>query len=190
MLYIRTQRGLRAVARERVNCLSCRALGAGGTLPEHARAAVDDLCVLNGCCAGRTLAAAASCRRRWRSRCGAPAPATSCRCVLCMCLKAGTSVYFPTPLGGVQCSFEHKLPRRRGSRGQRESTEPEIGVAGREQARPRFPAFLAGSGRSSPNQRSSRQGMLAWNFRSRLRIHERLLISQGRAPSVVAWAKP
>ena len=80
---------------------------------------------------------------------------------LWMYLKAGTSVYFPTPLGGVQCSFEHKLPRRRGSRGQRESTEPEIGVAGREQARPRFPAFLAGSGRSSPNQRSSRQGMLA-----------------------------
>ena len=75
------------------------------------------------------------------------------------------------PLGGVQCSFEHKLPRRRGSRGQRESTEPEIGVAGREQARPRFPAFLAGSGRSSPNQRSSRQGMLARRKARAMRPH-------------------
>jgi len=35
VLYIRTQRGPQAVARERVNCLSCRTLGAGGTLPEH-----------------------------------------------------------------------------------------------------------------------------------------------------------
>ena len=129
-------------------------------------------------------------RARLRPRRHSAARLARRRRALWMCLKAGTSVYFQTPLGGVQCSFEHKLPRRRGSRGQRESTEPEIGVAGREQARPRFPAFLAGSGRSSPNQRSSRQGMLAWNFRRRLWPHRPSSISPGAAPSVVARAKP
>ena len=66
---------------------------------------------------------------------------------------------FGTPLAGVQCSFEHKA-----AAGPPKSTlgglsEAKLRDACQAPSRPHFPAFIAGSGRSSPNQRSWRQGI-------------------------------
>ena len=108
-----------------------------------------------------------------------------------MCLKAGTFVYSRTPLAGVQCSFQHKAAAGPPSppSGGLSSSRLRVASQPSSRSRPHFPASLAWLARSSPNQRSWRQGTAGVDLRTRVRAIRHFLMSQGIAPSFVSWVE-
>ena len=96
---------------------------------------------------------------------------------------------FGTPLAGVQCSFQHKAAAGPPSPPSGGLSSSRLRVASQPSSRPHFPASLAWLARSSPNQRSWRQGTAGVDLRTPLRNDKHFLTSQGRAPSFVSWVE-